>query len=294
MLRDKYGQTPLSIALKNGDNKAAESIVRRLPHALVQVNGNGENLLHWAVKANDFESVLFLLALQIDVNIAVNDQVRRTPLHISAEFGQNELILRNLVRFFWINKILIFLQLLAGANIDEKDANGRTALFLAAANNKHEYCQILLENNADPNLADNEGNTCLHSAVSHGSIKVVEFLVKESDVNILAINNLERNALHLTANVPSILGAELFQTMIEAHPNYPLEQTDVYGNTVFLLAFINGNEALCRLALKYNVCLGTSNHQVYKNLVFHQKKFFYRAKQFSALTPQLNSFCLVC
>lgn len=48
MLRDKYGQTPLSIALKNRDNKAAETICKRLPHALVQVNGNGENLLHVA------------------------------------------------------------------------------------------------------------------------------------------------------------------------------------------------------------------------------------------------------
>jgi ankyrin repeat protein len=57
------------------------------------------------------------------------------------------------------------------------------------------------------------------------------------------------------------LGAELFQTIIEINPNYPLEQTDIYGNTVFLLAFINGNEDLCRLALKYNVCLGTANHQ---------------------------------
>lgn len=71
----------------------------------------------------------------------------------------------------------------------------------------------------------------------------------------------QRNAIHLTANVQGILGAELFQTIIEIHPNYPLENTDVYGNTVFLLAFINGNEDLCRLALKYNVCLGTSNHQ---------------------------------
>jgi ankyrin repeat protein len=52
-----------------------------------------------------------------------------------------------------------------------------------------------------------------------------------------------------------------FQTVIEVHPNYPLELNDVYGNTVFLLAFINGNEDLCRLALKYNVCLGASNHQ---------------------------------
>ncbi|KAI6182263.1 hypothetical protein M3Y97_00361200 [Aphelenchoides bicaudatus] len=229
MLRDKYGQTPLLLS----------------PSA--DVNGNGENLLHWAVKANDFESVLFLLGLQIDVNIAVNDQSRRTPLHIYAEFGNSEIILRNL--------------LVAGADINEKDSNGRTSLFIAASNNKTDVCQILLENNADSNLTDNEGNTCLHAAVSHGSIKTVELLLNDSDVNVLAVNNLQRNALHLTANVPGILGAELFQTIIEQQPNYPLEHTDVYGNTVFLLAFINGNEDLCRLALKYNVCLGTSNHQ---------------------------------
>lgn len=151
--------------------------------------------------------------------------------------------------------------MVAGARIDERNSDNRTALFLASAANKPEICRILLENNADPNVADNEGNTCLHASISNGSIKVVELLLKESDVNPLAANNLQRNAIHLTANVQGILGAELFQTIIEIHPNYPLENTDLYGNTVFLLAFINGNEELCRLALKYNVCLGVSNHQ---------------------------------
>ena len=64
-VRDRYGQTPLALAMKQRNNKAAEAICNRLPHAAVQFNGSGENLLHCAVKANDFESVLFLLGLQV-------------------------------------------------------------------------------------------------------------------------------------------------------------------------------------------------------------------------------------
>lgn len=64
-IRDRYGQTPLALAIRNKNNKMAEAICKRLPHLAVQVNGNGENLLHCAVKAADLESVLFLLGIQV-------------------------------------------------------------------------------------------------------------------------------------------------------------------------------------------------------------------------------------
>lgn len=73
-----------------------------------------------------------------------------------------------------------------------------------------------------------------------------------------------------------LISAEIFMEILEANPNYPLETTDMYGNTsesslyflclcfpisVFLLAFINGNSELCKLALRDGVCMGVMNNQ---------------------------------
>uniref|UniRef100_A0A1I7W7K7 ANK_REP_REGION domain-containing protein n=1 Tax=Heterorhabditis bacteriophora TaxID=37862 RepID=A0A1I7W7K7_HETBA len=55
-----------------------------------------ENLLHVAVKANDLESVLFVLGTHTDPTRSTNDTTRRTALHISATVD-DEMILRNLV-----------------------------------------------------------------------------------------------------------------------------------------------------------------------------------------------------
>lgn len=142
-LRNATDQTPLAVAMGMKYNKAAEAVCRRLPHAALQVDPDGFNLLHLAVRNDDFESVLFLLGLQMDVNIPTDNFMKLFPLHLSARHA-GELVTRNL--------------LLAGADPNNRDAEGRTALHYAAASDRAQHCQILAENGADPNLADHEGN----------------------------------------------------------------------------------------------------------------------------------------
>ncbi|KAI6179468.1 hypothetical protein M3Y98_00613900 [Aphelenchoides besseyi] len=260
-VRDKWGQTPLSIAMKNRNNKAAELICKRIPQQLVQVNGNGENLLHVAIKANDFESVLFLLGLQIDVNIPVQNEIKSTPLHICAEFG-SEIVMRNL--------------LLAGAVVDTQNELGQTPMHVAAIHDRADLLEVLLnEPNGDPNIVDNEGNNAVHCSVLSGHIKTTQFLLLESEINpvkplaetkyrsLVRRNHWNYGQKNIWESIHShnLQAAELFQTIIECYPNFPLEATDIYGNTVFLLSFINGNAELCKLLLKYGVCLGAANHQ---------------------------------
>ncbi|KAI1731590.1 ankyrin repeats (3 copies) domain-containing protein [Ditylenchus destructor] len=244
-VRDRYGQTPLALAMKNRYNHAAEAICRRLPHAAVQVNGSGENLLHCAVKASDLESVLFLLGLQVDVNIPTQDQEKMTALHICAQTG-SELIMRNL--------------LLAGAQVNTQNARGQTALHIAAAEDFEELCRVLLENGEDPNILDADGNNALHSAVARGSCKSTQLLLLESEVDFVATNKKRQNIMHLCANNKGIVSAEVFLTILEVQPDFPLEIPDMYGNTLFLLSFINGNAELCRMALKNGACMGVVNH----------------------------------
>ncbi|CAD5206644.1 unnamed protein product [Bursaphelenchus okinawaensis] len=252
LIRNKLGQTPLCIAMEHKSNKIAEAICNRLPHAALEVNADGENLLHIGIKGDDLESVLFLLGLQIDVNISTENNQKLQPLHLSAQYS-NGLIMRNII--------------LAGAELDAKDSFGRTALHIAAMYDRTEHLKILLENGADPNALDNESNNPLHFAVMESAFQSAQVLLLESSVDPLATNKMGRNAVHLCASISGLGAAEMFQTVIEIIPNYPLETGDIYGNTAFLLSFINGNGDLCRLMLKYGVCLSARNKK--GESVFH-------------------------
>lgn len=115
----------------------------RQPHAAVQTNGNGENLLHQAIRQNDIESVLFLLAVaKADPCRPITDGSLKTPLHLAA-IAKDEMILRNLI--------------LVNDDVNVTSADGTTPLLeaLKARNDKH--AAILMENGAEPNVKDEYG-----------------------------------------------------------------------------------------------------------------------------------------
>ncbi|PAV90747.1 hypothetical protein WR25_01610 [Diploscapter pachys] len=172
-MRDKFGHTTLSQAIANRDHESANLIVNRVPHAALQTNGNGENLLHVAVKSGDLEGVLFLLATHVDVSAVTSDSSRRTALHLAA-VGTNEMITRNL--------------LLAGCPINTKMEDGSTALHVAVTHHRTEQCYILLDNGADPNIADDQGNNVLHLAVKSGAIDCVQALLADGRVATQTVN----------------------------------------------------------------------------------------------------------
>ena len=64
-----------------------------------------------------------------------------------------------------------------GVSVDAVDVEGRTALFFAAANGHLEIVELLLEKEADPNIANAQGNTSLHWACVNGHTAVVEKLL---------------------------------------------------------------------------------------------------------------------
>lgn len=246
LLRDRYGMSPLAFAMHTKNNAAAQAIVKKAPHTAMQMNGNGENLLHTAVKARDLESVLFLLALDTDVNVYTQDSSRVSALHICAKTG-NEIIMRNLI--------------LAGADVNAVSAKGFTPLHLAAYNNHGSLCRILLENGAQPDMIDRMGNNALHAAVSQGSTLAVNLLLTESQIDARALNSRHQTPLILVASgVSSASSVEIFRTFMNADPQYPLEERDDNGNTLFLIAYINGNAQLCKEVLRYGACLAVCNN----------------------------------
>ncbi|XP_055377542.1 rabankyrin-5 [Condylostylus longicornis] len=244
-IRDKTGNTPFASALTIRNHKAAQNILERLPNAAEQMDQRGRNFLHTAIMKDDLESVLFLLAIQVDVNSRVHDVNQTPPLHLAAA-SKNEMIIRNLI--------------LAGARINERDATQKTALHIAAERGNLAAVSALIQNGADFDAMDGDGNNALHIAVREGHLSVVRELLTECSINAEAVNLKGRNPLHeLCRTGKDNTAAAIAELFIESMPQYPINATDLDANTPLLLAFMRGQAPLCKVLVKNGACLGAEN-----------------------------------
>lgn len=73
---------------------------------------------------------------------------------------------------------------------NREGANGKPPLFLASFRGQTKEVEFLLENKADPNVADNDGGTALHMATQTGKTNVVRVLLQaHADINAAYKNN---------------------------------------------------------------------------------------------------------
>ncbi|CAI5439845.1 unnamed protein product [Caenorhabditis angaria] len=260
-IRDRFGQTILSQAMIARDHKIAAKIVERQPHAAAQTNGNGENLLHSAIRQNDFEAVLFLLAVaRIDVGRAVQDGTGKTPLHLAAVV-QNEMIIRNLI--------------LAAENVNSQSTDGCTPLHDALKARKTAQARILLENRADPAIRDEYGENAFLCAVRSGDLECVKLIDQAEEIcgNLkFERNKIGMTCLHLCALLTPEKGANknasmeicelLLRNFAEIDKNVAgfIDAQDADGNTALMIAYSLGNAAVCRSLLRRKASMGIKNN----------------------------------
>lgn len=199
-----------------------------------------------AIQKCDIESVLFLLAIHVNVQSRVKDNLQYTPLHLAVEVG-NEMIVRNL--------------LLAGANVNDLTIQKQTALHIAAERDFHQISSILLENQIKFEAVDININNALHIACQKSNYNTCKVLLTESEINAEALNLKGQNPLHLLCQYGGETAESIFELFMSCMEKYPINKADSEGNTPLLLAYTNGNVQLCKALVKYGVCLGASNKQ---------------------------------
>lgn len=187
----------------------------------------GYTALHAAAEAGHTACVHTLIACGADVD-AVGPE-RKSPLAFAAERG-HEGCVREL--------------LLACAKLELSDKRKRTPLLLAVRSGRTVVASILLHHSANPNAADDSGNTIVHYAAAFGWLHCIDLLHKAGAQLSVA------NAMKLAPITAALQKGHktVFRRMLELGIDVNFRDAD--GSTLLLS------------------CLGTVNRMVHEEIQF--------------------------
>ncbi|XP_018365630.1 PREDICTED: nuclear factor NF-kappa-B p100 subunit isoform X2 [Trachymyrmex cornetzi] len=228
--RTTYGDTPLHCALRHGQRNNVKRILMLMStlntdaEELVNIqNSSGKTPLHYAATQDQPEIIRALLMLGADPNIT--DHYGQMPLHKAVKFPEAE------------GSIDILLAE-KDVNIEANTDCGWSPLQLAAqAGSYHAVCS-LIKAGADVNNTDmTYGRTALHVAVEGGHKDIVEFLLKNTKIDINKKNFSGNTALHTAIVTPGTKAKEICALLVKhgADPhirNYNRESNNVDGEQI--------------------------------------------------------------
>ena len=158
----------LADAVMRGNKAAVRSLLQRK----VDVNApqvDGTTALHWAVRADDLETIDLLV--RAGANVSARNRAGVMPLELAAING-NAAVIERLIK--------------AGADVNKPlNSSGDTALMMSARSGKAEAVKALLDRGAQINAKETWADTtALMWAVSEGNHDVVKLLIERgADVN---------------------------------------------------------------------------------------------------------------
>ncbi|KAH0954212.1 hypothetical protein HN011_000943 [Eciton burchellii] len=210
LLKDRttYGDSPLHHALRYGQKDTVNRILMLMSTLNTDVdtltnirNSSGKTPLHYAVLQNQPEITKALLMLGANPNIA--DHSGQTPLHTAAncpEAAGNVNILLSEKK----------------TNFEAYTDLGWSPLLLAAeAGSYHAVCS-LIKAGAEVNNSDMScGRTVLHIAVEGGHKNIVEFLLKNTKINVNRRNFSGNTALHTAVVTQGAKAREIYALLLK-------------------------------------------------------------------------------
>jgi ankyrin repeat protein len=141
-IKNKYGDTPLNIALANGHLEIGKLLLETGAYYVNLKDKDGYTPLHMASINGQSQMVALLIEKGANVNAKCTDNV--SPLHIAISNAQEEIV-----------KLL----LKAGADVNGTCNDGWTALHSAACDGHLKLITLLLEHGADINAINSAGVT---------------------------------------------------------------------------------------------------------------------------------------
>lgn len=259
----------------HGDLEAIQSLFsqgRASPH---DVNPCGTNALTYAATHGHPQLGKFLLQHGADAELA--DNYGRKPIDLywerafSGQFKENDYqTVKSMFEdndyvenrhFTVVHKIVLGIlpkdlesELLGStATIDNVDAQGRTALSWSCIRDDSSAVNILLKFGADPNIADMEGNTCLHFARS----KVVCKSLLNHNADVHARNTrYSRSPLHNACKREGT--AELIELLV--HAGLDVNHRDADGETPLLNAIFRRNTAAVQKLIELGADVNAANY----------------------------------
>jgi ankyrin repeat protein len=142
-------------AAATGDITALRQALGAAPELVNAHAGDGWTALHLAAAFATPEAVKFLIEHGASVSAVSTNPQANQPLHAALALSRNPEVIACL--------------LAAGADPNGRQAGGFTALFSAAAANRRDLAQILIDNGADPSLSSDFGQTASSYARQRGN-----------------------------------------------------------------------------------------------------------------------------
>ena len=238
------GETPLMTCAQAGDRDAVSSLLARGANVNAQENRQRQTALMWAVAAGHPDVARVLIERGADVHAKTHapagfTTARYAGIELTAKGGSTALAFA--AQQGNVDSARILLE--AGANVNERSPDNGSPLVVAAASGNEALALFLLENSADPNVADGSGVTALHYSALRGLADLRFFQTDESyrlpSPNMPA---LARALLAAGANPNARIKKELLVYAAQTPGS-----ASMVAATPFFLAAISGDAALMRL-----------------------------------------------
>ena len=279
---NRYGATPLSLAVLNGNGAVVDEILKAgedanaviseegdtalmtaartgkvdalkalLDHG-AKVNGTNprrQTPLMWAASEKNAAAVKYLIELGADVNAKTNPLPPPKPLDLIFSAPTSAGGLSALHFAARQNDVDSVQALLDGhADVDIVSADGSTALLVATMNEHNSLAKFLLEHGANPNLADNKGRAPLYAAID---MRNLEWSTRPAPAERDKLDDLEivKALLDHGANVNQRLTKKL---PLRGQPSFDGRWADQTGATPFWRAAQSDDVTVMKLLLDHN------------------------------------------
>ncbi|CAL9233061.1 unnamed protein product, partial [Arabidopsis halleri] len=276
VLKDKYGNTALHLAIEGRYMEMAASLVNENQNVSFLENNEGISSLYMAVEAAGDVSLVKEILKTTD-----NDDLegRNSNLDLKLE-GRKYLVHVALDARSTAGVLDVILNEYPSLE-DERDEEGRTCLSFAASIGFYEgVCNLLDRSTKNVYVCDEDGSFPIHTAAENGHIRIVKEILKRCPHSKHMLNKLGENVLHIAAKIgEDNLVASL---MLEDETKHLSVGQDVDGNTPLHLATLNwryrsikklaSNVKILQLRNNYGLTArGIAESVLKPNYIFHER-----------------------